>query len=286
MHSSGSYSREMPNKVVVDPQRRRRSAAIVLVLAACSSGADDEQPAPRLPPAGAAFDYQLGGDAPLPAGVTIVARDWQGGTPAGGAVYDICYVNAFQSQPDVEWPAEVVTDFEDPAWPGEFVIDLSTADTREAALHRSQEMLDTCASKGFDAVEFDNLDSYTRFDDLPFGKDETVLYATALVQAAHDAGLAAGQKNSVELLGRPIGFDFAVVEECGAYDECAAYGEAFGDRVLAIEYTVEGLAAACATLGANASVVLRDLYLTTPDDPEYVHATCPSALADPPASGA
>lgn len=257
-----------------------------MLVAACAGDDEHGVDEVRPPPSGAAFDYQLGGDAPLPAGVTIVARDWQAGTPPGGGVYAICYVNAFQSQPDVEWPAEVVTEFEDPAWPGEFVIDLSTAASRGTALQRSQEMLDTCASKGFDAVEFDNLDSYTRFDDLPFGEDETVLYATALVQAAHDVGLAAGQKNSVELLGRPIGFDFAVVEDCGVYDECAAYGEAYGDRVLAIEYTVEGLAAACATLGSGASVVLRDLYLTTPDDPEYVHATCPSALADPPASGA
>ncbi|MDO8392371.1 MAG: endo alpha-1,4 polygalactosaminidase [Actinomycetota bacterium] len=240
----------------------------------------------RLPPAGAAFDYQLGGDAPLPAGVTVVARDWEGGTPPGGGVYAICYVNAFQSQPEVEWPAEVVTEFEDPAWPGEFVIDLSTAASRGRALQRAREMIETCAAKRFDAVEFDNLDTFSRFEDLPFGQAETVRYATALVNAAHDTGLAAGQKNTAELLGAPIGFDFAVVEQCGEYDECAAFQQAYGDQVLAIEYTAEGLATACAVLGPNASVVLRDLGLSTPLDPGYVYSTCPSALADSATSGA
>ena len=239
----------------------------------------------RLPPAGAAFDYQLGGDAPLPHGVTVVARDWQGGTPPGGGVYAICYVNAFQSQPDVEWPAQVVTEFEDPEWPGEFVIDLSTDVSRGTALQQARQMIDTCAAKGFDAVEFDNLDTITRFDGLPFGEAEAVVYATALVQAAHEAGLAAGQKNSVELASAGIGFDFAVVEQCGEYDECAAFVAAY-DLVFDIEYTDSGFAAACATLGDRAAVVLRDLDLALPDDPAYVYATCPSALDGTATSGA
>jgi hypothetical protein len=44
-------------------------------------------------------------------------------------------------------------------------------------------MVDACAAKGFQAVEFDNLDSWTRFDgtdlegQVPFGRDEAVAYA-------------------------------------------------------------------------------------------------------------
>ena len=234
----------------------------------------------RLPPVGAGFDYQLGGDAPLPEGVTIVARDWEGGTPPGGGTYSICYVNAFQSQPGVDWPDEVVSEFEDPEWPGEFVIDLSSDTSRSTALQRARQMIETCAAKGFDAVEFDNLDTFTRFDGLPFGEDEAVLYAAALVKAAHETGLAAGQKNTVELLGAGIGFDFAVAEQCGEYNECAAFVAAY-DLVFDIEYTDSGLAFACASLGDRASVVRRDLDLATPDDPAYVYATCRSALAVP-----
>lgn len=242
-------------------------------------GDDGEARRMELPPAGAAFDYQLGGDGPLPEGVTVVARDWQGGTPAGGAVYDICYVNAFQSQPDVEWPAEVVSDAEDPEWPGEFAIDLSTPGNRGLAAAAVERMIEQCAAQSFDAVEFDNLDTFTRFPQLGFGRAEAVEYATTLVGLAHVRGLAAGQKNSVELLGQPIGFDFAVVEQCGEYDECEAFADAFGSLVFAIEYTDEGLAAACASLGDDASVIRRDLGLSPLGAEDHVYETCRSSLA-------
>ena len=51
-----------------------------------------------LPTPGAAFDYQLGGAYTPPAGVTVVSRD-RTATPASG-LYNICYVNGFQIQPD------------------------------------------------------------------------------------------------------------------------------------------------------------------------------------------
>ena len=51
------------------------------------------------PPANAGFDYQIGGDYPLPPGVRVVSRDWFNGAAPAGA-YGICYVNAFQTQAD------------------------------------------------------------------------------------------------------------------------------------------------------------------------------------------
>ena len=86
-------------------------------------------------------------------------------------------------------------------------------------------MIETCARKGFDAVEFDNLDSWTRFDGtdragaVPFDEDDAVAYAARLTAIAHALGLAVGQKNTPQLDASTsldvIGFDFAVVEECG-----------------------------------------------------------------------
>ena len=240
----------------------------------------------EVPPAGAGFDYQLGGDAPLPAGVTVVVRDWFAGTAAPGA-YSVCYINAFQTQPpDADdrpdlrgaWPAEVVSTAEDPEWPGEFAIDLSSAELRATAAAHVTSMIDTCATKGFRAVEFDNLDSFTRFPELGFGADEALAYAADLVEHAHALSLAAGQKNSVEIAARgraEAGFDFAVVEECGQYDECGDYTDVYGDEVFAIEYTQAGFAAACAALHPSASVILRDLDLVLPDDPGYLRQTCP-----------
>jgi hypothetical protein len=247
------------------------------VLAACSSGGGSAASVKR-PPTGAGFDYQLGGDGPVPAGAQVVVRDWQEGTPPGGAVYAVCYVNAFQSQPGVDWPAEVVSAQEDPDWPGEFAFDLSTPAKRAAAASATAVMINTCAGKGFDAVEFDNLDTFTRYDNLGFGQTAAAEYATTLVQAAHAAGLAAAQKNTVELLGTPIGFDFALVEECGEFDECGEYTAVYS-AVFDVEYSTEGFVAACAFFGNTPNVILRDLDLLPEGEPGHVREICPSPLA-------
>ena len=166
---------------------------------------------------------------------------------------------------------------DDPAWEGEYPIDISTASARAGALDHVAPMIDTCASKGFDAVELDNLDSWTRFA-APFGMAEAVAYATALTDHAHELGLAVAQKNTPELgaatAREVIGFDFAVAEECGYYDECAAYTAVYGGDVLIVEYTAAGFAAACASVGASVPVVLRDVAVSTPDSPDYVYDSC------------
>ena len=64
-------------------------------------------------------------------------------------------------------------------------------------------MIDGCAEQGYEAVEYDNLDSWTRFDGtplarrVPFGKRQALAYATLLPSQAHALGLAVGQKNTV-----------------------------------------------------------------------------------------
>ena len=72
------------------------------------SAAPSKPGAVQLPPRNAGFDYQIGGAYPPPAGVRIVARD-RAAEPAPG-LYNICYVNAFQAQPDArdDWPADLL----------------------------------------------------------------------------------------------------------------------------------------------------------------------------------
>src|SRR4051812_45608807 len=77
-----------------------------IVLAACGGGSTGARPdaatAPELtlPPLDAPVDYQLGGAYDPPDGVQIVSRD-RNAAPAAG-LYNICYVNGFQIQPDEE----------------------------------------------------------------------------------------------------------------------------------------------------------------------------------------
>ena len=240
------------------------------------------------------FDYQLGADYTPPDDVTVVARDWFGGNPLPNG-YSICYVNAFQTEPDTEgvdrpdeasnWPSELVLSElgDDPDWDGEYLIDLATPVSRQTAAGWVEQMIQTCADKGFDAVEFDNLDSWTRFegtpiaDRVPFGPTEAADYAMLLTATAHASGMAAAQKNTLALAATTvagIGFDFLIIEQCGQLGECATAAGLYGDEVLAIEYESDGFAAACDALGDRSSVVLRDLALSQPTSSTYVYEHC------------
>jgi hypothetical protein len=86
--------------------------------------------------------------------------------------------------------------------------------------------------------------------------------AKLLVTWSHQAGLAAGQKNWSEWNGRSVGYDFAIAEECGRYDECGNYVAHYGNRVLVIEYRKVDFDATCAAWGSRLAVVLRDRNLS------------------------
>lgn len=237
-------------------------------------------------PVDAAFDYQIGGDDPTVTGIEVVSRDWSAGSPLEGG-YSICYVNAFQTQPDDDgsrpdersnWPSDLIlTGFEDdPNWEGEYLVDIGSATSRTAAADHIDQMIGTCADKGFDAVEFDNLDAWTRLDGLPFDRADTIEFATTITRRAHGLGLAVAQKNTTELLEERdrIGFDLAVVEECGRFDECSDFTDAYDDRVVAIEYTDAGFETACADVGRSISVVRRDVAVSRSGSDGYVRDEC------------
>jgi hypothetical protein len=273
--------------------RSDRLAGIMVLCFALALAAPAGAATP--PPVNAAFDYQIGGDYPLPSGVRVVSRDWFAGDAPRG-VYAICYVNAFQTQDDEPgvkrrdersaWPQDLVltTLGDDPNWGGEYLIDISTAAKRKRAARWIEPMIRTCARKGFDAVEYDNLDSWTRFEgtpregDVPFGKADAIAFADLLARRAHKLGLAAGQKNTVELTRRQargrIGFDFAIAEECGRFDECQDYRVVYRNHVIAIEYRQADFAKTCQQVGSRISVVLRDVNVTSPGASSYVYDSC------------
>jgi hypothetical protein len=269
--------------------KRVAVALVALVaLAACTSGSGKNgedtgdsaaPPKPgkvRLPPRNAGFDYQIGGAYPPPSGVRIVARD-RAADPAPG-LYNICYVNAFQAQPDAgdDWPADLLLRDKkgavvmDGDW-DEALLDIGTPAKRKRIAARINQWVDDCAAKGYDAVEPDNYDSYTRSRGL-LTADDAMSFIKLLSSHAHARGLAVAQKNTVELAGlrSRTGLDFAVAEECGAYDECGAYAEAFDDRVVVIEYTDRGLEKARSGFGDRLSIVRRDVQVSTPGDDGYV----------------
>lgn len=258
-------------------------AALVIALAGCSAAPGPTASAgPALFPADAVADYQLGGAYDPAPEVTIVARD-STEQPAEGR-YSICYVNGFQTQPGEVWPDDLLLHADgaplaDPNWPDEYLIDISSEQNRADAAARLAPTLERCAAAGFDAVEFDNLDSSTRSQGL-LTEDDALAFATLLVEQVHVLGLAAGQKNTAELGSRgrdEVGFDFAVVEECAQFDECSAYTEVYGAAVIAIEYTdalARPFADVCADPATPPITVLRDRLLTPAGDPDHVFEHC------------
>jgi hypothetical protein len=277
-----------------------RTASVLLLalaLTGCAQAAPSASPSSIatwsdagtlvLPPTTGAADYQLGGAYPPPAGVSVVARD-STERPAEG-VYGICYVNGFQSQPqdrrlwlDARQGLFVTKDGEpviDPNWPDELILDTSTAAKREQLLAIMRPTIEGCATAGFRAIEFDNLDSFTRTEGALTDSDNAAM-ATAYVAYAHELGLAVAQKNTAEYANRwktEVGFDFVVAEECVRYDECASYTGPYGDHVIDIEYTddlVGSVGETCATPSRPPMTIVRDRDLVTPDDAAYVYEAC------------
>ncbi len=238
----------------------------------------------ELPPPDGGLDYQLGGAYPPADGVTIVSRD-RNADPVGDGVYDICYVNGFQIQPDEEqfWQGEhpdlILRDeggdpVIDPDW-DEMLLDVSTPEKREAIAEIVSEWIASCGTAGYEAIEIDNLDSYSRSQDL-LTQDNAVEFMVLLSASAHANGMAIAQKNSTELVPRKeeMGTDFVVAEECSRYDECGDYIDGYGDAVLMIEYRQQDFDEGCAAYG-DMSIVLRDVNLVTPDDADtYVYQAC------------
>jgi hypothetical protein len=248
----------------------------------------------ELPPAGVPWDYQIGrADPPLDP-VRVVSRDrLMAPVPStpGKPMYNFCYVNGFQGQPndpdqlgpppegsDAWWEAqhldlvrqrngEVIKDTE---WK-EDILDITTADKRARVADIVGMWIDGCADAGFQGVEIDNLDSYERTG----GSEEeqakeqpyAVAYMRLLADRAHSRGLAVGQKNSSVLvpLRTQMGTDFAVVEECYEFGECDSYtGDAgYGDLVYIVEYKQASFARGCSQ-NPQSSLVLRDKQVARP----------------------
>ena len=246
-----------------------RSLLLALVLLSTAA------PAYADLPAGTEADYQLGGNRPVPDRVGIVVRAREA-KPAARR-YNVCYVNGFQTQAGERsfWRGHwrlVLKDAGKPvadvAW-GEWLLDVRTPAKRRALARIVGRWVDGCAADGFDAVEFDNLDSFTRSHRL-LKRKHNLAYAELLVRAAHRAGLKAAQKNLAGYDGTRIGFDFAVAEECGRYRECDAYTDAYGDQVIAVEYRRADFRWTCSHVGDLLPVVLRDRAVS----PTGVRAWC------------
>ncbi len=93
--------------------------------------------------------------------------------------------------------------------------------------------------KGFDGVDFDNVDLYQQKSGFGFCETTNISFLGSIAGQAHDFGLVCGLKNCPELAAYLVGdFDFSINEQASEYNEQNEYYffTKFGKPVIEIEY--------------------------------------------------
>ena len=102
--------------------------------------------------------------------------------------------------------------------------------------------LQMCKSKGFDAVDADNVDGYINNTGFALSSQDQLTYNTWVSQEAHSLGLGVALHNDTGQAAQLVAnFDFAVDEQCFQYSECQSLVSSFGGQgkaVFEVEYSV------------------------------------------------
>ena len=123
-------------------------------------------------------------------------------------------------------------------WQGERWLDIRRIDLLGPIL---TDRLDQCQAKGFDGVEFDNVDGYSNRTGFALTSADQLTFDRWLAARAHERGLAVGLKNTLDLADQlEPDFDFAILEQCFEYRECGLAAPFTADRksVVDIEYSL------------------------------------------------
>ncbi len=105
-------------------------------------------------------------------------------------------------------------------WPGERWLDIRKVKVLAPIMRARGQM---CARKGFDAVEFDNVDGFQNATGFPLSGGDQLRYDVFLANAAHKRGMSALLKNDLDQIPKLLPyFDAALNEQCFQYHECDA----------------------------------------------------------------
>jgi hypothetical protein len=239
---------------------RRVVLLAVMVAAAVGAGAADAR---WSPPVGTPWQWQLDGQLKLSVQAPVYDVDgFETSKHKVARLHDlgrhaVCYVNAGAWEnwrPDKgDFPTSVLGKPLD-GWPGERWLDIRRIGVLGPIMRARIQM---CATKGFDAVEPDNIEGYANRTGFSLAGSDQLRYNRWFANAVHKAGLSVALKNDLGQVDALLpSFDFAIVEECFQYREC---GKAVpfidaGKAVLETEYRLER-SAFCAkadTLGFGA----------------------------------
>jgi hypothetical protein len=128
-------------------------------------------------------------------------------------------------------------------WPNENWLLVTAANQSIILPIMKTRFVNWCQAKGFDAIEPDNIDSYTNSPGFPTTAADQLAYDEWLAQTAHSLGLAVFQKNDLDQIATLLPyFDGLLDEECNKYSECAKLAPyvAAGKPVWNAEYAENG----------------------------------------------
>lgn len=155
----------------------------------------------------------------------------------------ICYLDtAYEPGRPDSAQLEPYTHNEVEGWPGQFWLDV----TEPAVVAVMHDRLALAAERDCDAVEADDVDSRSNDPGTGITAAEQQAFIRDLAATAHGLGLSFGLKNDLEEIDQLLDdVDFAINEECFAYDECDALAPftGAGKAVFQTEYTDGDLAA-------------------------------------------
>lgn len=177
--------------------------------------------------------------------------------------YAICYFNAGafeQWRSDAARYPQVLLGRPLHGWAGERWVDIRRLDLLMPIL---EARMDACASKGFDAIDPDNVDGWANQTGFALTQQHSIALVQAMARAAHARGLAMGLKNAVEIIPQVANdVDFGVNEECVQLGECGAYLQLLnqGKAVFHVEYTGT-LSQVCAARNPRMSTLIKDTRL-------------------------
>lgn len=153
----------------------------------------------------------------------------------------ICYIDAGtweQWRADAsQFPASVKGD--NNGWPGEVWLDIRQQSVLAPLM---EARMDQCKSKGFDGVEFDNVDGYSNTTGFPLKASDQLSYNVFLANQAHNRGLSVALKNDTDQVKQLLPyFDWELDEQCFEYSECDKLTPFInaGKAVMEVEYNLD-----------------------------------------------
>ena len=164
----------------------------------------------------------------------------------------VCYISAGSWEdwrPDAsDFPASVLG--KSNGWPGEKWLDIRDLADLGPIM---QARLNICQRKGFDAVEFDNVDGYQNRTGFALSGKDQLRYDVFLANEAHARGMSAFLKNDIDQVKALLPyFEAELNEQCFQYAECGKIVPfvTAGKPVFNVEYKLDA-AQFCAKANAK-----------------------------------